>query len=342
MVRGTQDNVQITGRKKAAILMVTLGPDISADIYRCLDDSDIEQITLEVANLGTVSQEMVQNVIEEFYHSAMAQQYISAGGISTARDILEKALGPGKAMEIVERLQGMLQGNPFDFAKKVDPNVMYNFIHNEHPQTIALIMSYLDHENAATIMTALDHEIQAEVAMRIAMMDQTSPEIISDVERVLEKHIATILAQDFSHAGGIDSLAELLNRVDRATEKSILETLEEQNQELAVEIKKLMFTFDDIAMLDDRAIQQILKEVDQKALTVALKSSGDEVKSKLLSNLSSRASDSIKEEMEFMGPVRVKQVEEEQQKIVAVIRRLEESGEIVINRGSGGESDMVA
>lgn len=341
MVRGTHEKLHLSGRKKAAIMMVTLGPDIAADIYRCLDDEHIEQITLEVANLGTVSQEVVMQVIEEFYHTAMAQQYISAGGISTARDILEKALGPGKAMEIVERLQGMLQGKPFDFTKKIDPNVLYNFIHNEHPQTIALVMAHLEHGAAAVVMTALDHEIQAEVAMRIATMDQTSPEIISDVERVLEKHIATILAQEYSQAGGIEALAELLNRVDRATEKTILETLEDQNQELAVEIKKLMFTFDDIAMLDDRAIQQVLKEVDQKALTVALKASGDEVKSKLLNNLSSRASDNIREEMEIMGPVRVKQIEEEQQKIVAVIRRLEESGEIIINRG-GGESDMVA
>ncbi len=340
MARGRQDKPQLTGRKKAAILMVTLGPDISADIYRCLDDEHIEQITLEVANLGTVSQEMVIQVIEEFYHTAMAQQYIAAGGINTARDILEKALGPGKAMEVVERLQGMLQGQPFDFAKRVDPNMLINFLHNEHPQTIALVMAHLEHESAAAIMTALDHEIQAEVALRIATMDQTSPEIISEVERVLEKHIATIATQDFSQAGGIDSLAELLNRVDRVTEKSILETLEEHNQELAVEIKKLMFTFDDIAMLDDRAIQQVLKEVDHRALTIALKSSDETVKTKLLSNLSSRASDTIREEMEYMGPVRVKQVEEEQQKIVAVIRRLEEAGEIMINRG--GEDNMVA
>lgn len=339
MARGVKEGAKLTGRKKAAILMVTLGPDIAADIYRCLTDEEIEQITFEVANLGNVPQEMVNSVIEEFYHSAMAQQYISAGGINTARDILEKALGPGKAMEIIERLQGMLQGTPFDFLKKVDPNHLLNFISNEHPQTVALILAHLDHDQSAVILGALAPEMQTEVALRIALMEQTSPEIISEVERVLERKIATILSQEFSIAGGIEALAELLNRVDRATEKSILETLEEENQELAVEIKKLMFTFDDVIMLDDRAIQTVLKEVDFKALGTALKGANEEVKTKILNNLSTRAADGIREEMEFMGPIRVKQVEEEQQKIVAIIRRLEESGEIMINRG--GEDSMI-
>jgi flagellar motor switch protein FliG len=339
MARGVKEGTKLTGRKKAAILMVTLGADIAADIYRCLTDEEIEQITLEVANLGNVPQEMVNQVIEEFYHSAMAQQYISAGGINTARDILEKALGPGRAMEIIERLQGMLQGTPFDFLKKVDPNHLLNFISNEHPQTVALILAHLDYGQSAVIMGALPPEMQSEVAIRIALMDQTSPEIISEVERVLERKIATILSQEFSISGGIEALAELLNRVDRATEKAILETLEEENQELAVEIKKLMFTFDDVIMLDDRAIQTVLKEIDFKSLGVALKGANEEVKTKILNNLSSRAADGIREEMEFMGPIRIKQVEEEQQKIVAIIRRLEESGEIMINRG--GEDSMI-
>ena len=222
MVRGTKEKAKLTGRKKAAILMVTLGPDIAADVYRCLTDEEIEQVTLEVANLGNVPQELVNQVIEEFYHTAMAKQYISAGGINTARDILEKALGPGKAMEIIERLQGMLQGTPFDFLKKVDPNHLLNFISSEHPQTVALILAHLDFDQSAVIMSALSPEMQTEVALRIALMEQTSPEIISEVERVLERKIATVLSQEFSVAGGIEALAELLNRVDRATEKSIL------------------------------------------------------------------------------------------------------------------------
>ncbi len=340
MVRGAKEKAKLTGRKKAAILMVTLGPDIAADIYRCLSDEEIEQITLEVANLGSIPEEVTGQVIEEFYHTAMAKQYISSGGIATAREILEKALGPAKAMEIIERLQGMLQGTPFDFLKKVDPNHLLNFIQSEHPQTIALILAHLEYEQAAVIMSALAPEMQTEVALRIALMEQTSPEIISEVERVLERKIATVLSQEFSAAGGIEALAELLNRVDRATEKSILETLEEENQELAVEIKKLMFTFDDVVLLDDRGIQQVLKDVDQKELTIALKGANDEVKTKIFNNLSSRAADNIREEMEFMGPVRVKQVEEAQQKIVAIIRRLEESGELIINRG--GEDQLLA
>lgn len=340
MVRGAKEKPKITGRKKAAILMISLGPDIAADVYRCLSDDEIEQITLEVANLGAVPEELTSQVIEEFYHTAMAKQYIAHGGISTAREILEKALGPAKAMEIIERLQGMLQGTPFDFLKKVDPNHLLNFIQSEHPQTVALILAHLEYDQSAVIMSALAPDMQTEVALRIATMDQTSPEIISEVERVLERKIATVLSQEFSVAGGIEALAELLNRVDRATEKSILETLEEENQELAVEIKKLMFTFDDVILLDDRAIQQVLREVDMKELAVALKGANEEVRTKIFNNVSSRAADNIRDDMEFMGPVRVKQVEEAQQKIVAIIRRLEESGEIIINRG--GEEDLMA
>jgi len=339
MVRGTKEKAKLTGRKRAAILMVTLGPDIAADVYRCLTDEEIEQITLEVANLGTVPQELTAQVVEEFYHTAMAKQYIAHGGISTAREILEKALGPVKAMEIIERLQGMLQGTPFDFLKKVDPNHLLNFIQSEHPQTVALILAHLEYEQSAVIMSALSPEMQTEVALRVALMEQTSPEIISEVERVLERKIATVLSQEFSAAGGIEALAELLNRVDRQTEKSILETLEEENQELAVEIKKLMFTFDDVIMLDDRAIQAVLKEVDMKELAIALKGANEEVKTKVFNNVSTRAADNIREDMEFMGPVRVKQVEEAQQKIVAIIRRLEEAGEIIINRG--GEDQLM-
>ena len=340
MVRAAKEKTKLTGRKKAAILMVALGSEVAADVYRNLSDEEIEQITLEVANLGTVPAELTAQVIEEFYHTSMAKQYISHGGISTAREILEKALGPGKAIEVIERLQGMLQGSPFDFLKKVDPSHLLNFIQTEHPQTIALILAYLEYEQSAVVMSALSPELQTEVALRIATMDQTAPEIISEVERVLERKIATVLSQEFTVAGGIESLAELLNRVDRATEKSILETLEEENQELAVEIKKLMFTFDDVTLLDDRAIQQVLKEVDMKELAVALKGANEEVKNKVFNNVSSRAADNIREDMEFMGPVRVKQVEEAQQKIVAAIRRLEESGEIQIARG-GDEELMV-
>jgi flagellar motor switch protein FliG len=339
MRKATKERSSINGRKKAAILMVTLGAEFAAEVYKNLSDDEIEQITVEVATLGPIDAEIIHQVIEEFYHTAVAQQFLSQGGITLARDILERALGGEKAQEIIGRLQGALQVTPFDFLKRVDPTHLMNFIQNEHPQTIALILAHLEFNSAAEIMGALSPELQSEVSMRIATMDQTSPEIISEVERVLERKIATVLSQEFTAAGGIEALAELLNRCDRTTEKTILEALEEENQELADEIKKLMFVFDDIISLDDRGIQQILKEIDQKELSLALKGASEEVKEKIFNNMSKRAADMIKEDMEFMGPVRLRNVEEAQQRIVTVVRRLEESGEIVISRG--GEEEML-
>lgn len=339
MKASTKEKTKLSGRRRAAILMVSIGSELAAEIYKNLADEEIEQITVEVATLGPVDPALSYQIIEEFYHTALAKQYLNQGGISLAKDILERALGSVKAMEIITRLQGALQVSPFDFLKKVDPNHLLNFIQNEHPQTIALILAHLEYEKSATIMSALSPELQAEVSMRIATMDQTSPEIIGEVERVLERKIATVLSQEFTVVGGVEALAELLNRCDRSTEKTILETLEEENQELAEEIKKLMFVFEDIILLDDRAIQQMLKEIDQKELAVALKGASDEVKDRIFNNMSKRAGDMIKEDMEFMGPVRLRNVEEAQQRIVTVIRRLEEAGEITISRG--GEEDML-
>jgi flagellar motor switch protein FliG len=335
-----KDKGTLPGRRRVAILMVSLGPDLAAEVYKNLADEEIEQITVEIATLGPVDAELTNQVVAEFYHTAVAQQYLSQGGIGLARDILEKALGSSKALEIINRLQGALQVSPFDFLKRVDPNHLLNYIQGEHPQTIALILAHLEFDKSASLMSALPQELQAEVSMRIAMMDQTSPEIIAEVEKVLERKIATVLSQEFSVVGGVESLAELLNRCDRTTEKSILETLEEENQDLAEEIKKLMFVFEDIMMLDDRAIQQVLKEIDQKELAIALKGSSEDVQNKVFVNMSKRAADMIKEDMEFMGPVRLRNVEESQQRIVSVIRRLEDAGEIVISRG--GEEEMIA
>ena len=318
--------------------MVALGPEAAAQVYRNLTDAEIEQITVEIATLGNVSPDTVDTTIEEFYHIALAQQQINQGGIQKARDILEKALGSKKAIEIIGRLQGALQVSPFDFVKRVEPEHLLNFIQGEHPQTIALILSHLPPEQAAPIISALPPEQQAEVALRIATMDQTAPEITREVERVLERKIATVLSQEFTMVGGVEALAELLNRVDRSTERSIMETMEAENAELADAVKKLMFVFEDIILLDDRAIQQVLKEVDQKELAIVLKGASDEVKEKIFSNMSSRAAEIIKEDMEYMGPVRVRQVEEAQQRVVAIIRRLEEAGEITISRG---EEDLL-
>ncbi len=323
----------LSGRKKAAILLLALGPEIAADVYRNLSDHEIEQITLEVANVGTVSKDTTAEVIEEFYHTAMAKQYISHGGLNTARDILEKALGPSKAMEIIERLQGVLTGNPFDFLKSVDASHLINFVQNEHPQTIALILAHLEYEQAAEIMSALPPNDQHEVALRLATMDQISPEIVSDVERVLEKKLSNVFTQEFTNSGGVDSLVELLNRVDQSTSKHILEKLEHESQELATEVKKHMFTFDDLIKLDDRTIQKILSEVDFKILATALKGAGEEVKSQILGNMSSRAAATLQDDMSVMGPVRVKQVEESQQAIINILRKMEENGDITVTRG---------
>lgn len=338
MAREAQQR-KISGRRKAAILLVALGAETAAKVYQHLSDREIELITVEVATLGQISKDQTAEVIEEFYHTALAKEYISSGGISTAREILEKALGPSRAIEIIERLQGALQVTPFDFAKRIDPKHLLTFIQNEHPQTIALVLAYLDPEQAAPIMGALTPDLQAEVAMRIALMDQTTPEIVSEVERVLERKISNVLSQEFSVVGGIETLAELLNRVDRTTEKGILESLEDENMELAQEVKKLMFVFEDLVLLDNRSMQQVLKEVDAKELSIALRGASDEVRDKIFSNMSTRAADIIKEDMEYMGPVRVKQVEESQQRIVGIVRRLEEAGEIVISRG--GEEEML-
>lgn len=324
--------MKLNGRKKTAILLLLAGPDIASDVFRCLYDEEIEQITLEIANIGTIPQELILQVVKEFHHATITEPFIVHGSISTAREILEKALGPGKAMEIIEHLQGYKFGTPFDFLKNVNPNHLLNIIQYEHPQIIALILSHLDYEEAAIILSALPPEIQTEAALRIATMDQTSPEIISEIERVLERKIATILPQEFCTAGGIEALAEMLNRVDHSSKKSILETIEQESQELAIEIRKLLFTFDDLILLDDRAIQQVLRDADYKELAVALKGAPEEVKTKIFANVSSRAADSIREDMEYMGPVRVKQIHEAQQRIVAIIRYLEEAGEIIIQK----------
>lgn len=276
-------------------------------------------------------------MISEFYQMAMAKNYLSTGGLEYAQNILEKALGSEKAMTIISRLTTSLQVRPFDFLRKTDPSQLLNFIQNEHPQTIALIMAYLDPDQAATILGSLSPEHQAEVAKRIATMDRTSPDVLREVERVLERKLSSLVTQDFTAAGGVKAIVEVLNRVDRGTEKSIIETLEVDNPELTEEIKRLMFVFEDIVMLDDRSLQMVLREVDTKDLSLALKATPQEVAAKVYKNMSKRAADMLREEIEFMGPVKIRDVEEAQQKVVNVIRTLEDKGEIVVSRGKGDE-----
>nr|WP_074572021.1 flagellar motor switch protein FliG [Selenomonas ruminantium] len=327
----------LSNSEKAAVLFIALGPEYSAKLFQHLADDEIERITLEIANHKKVSQEVKAQVVSEFYQMAMASDYISSGGLEYAQNVLEKALGAEKAMEILNRLTTSLQVRPFDFLRKTDPSQLMNFINNEHPQTIALIMAYLDPDQAATVLGALSPEAQADVARRIAQMDRTSPDIIREVERVLERKLSSLVTQDFTTAGGVKAIVEVLNRVDRTTEKSIIETLEVDNPELAEEIKRLMFVFEDIVQLDDRSLQMVLRDVETKDLSLALKATQPEVAEKVYRNMSKRAADMLREEIEFMGPVKIRDVEEAQQKVVNVIRVLEEKGDIVISRGQGDE-----
>lgn len=329
--------VEFSGKEKAAILLISLGPEKSAQIFKHLKEEEIEQLTLEIANIRTIAPETKEQILKEFYEICLAQEYIVEGGISYAKDILEKALGSERAMEVINRLTVSLQVRPFDFLRKTDASQLLNFIQNEHPQTIALILSYLKPSQSSMVISALSPEKQADVARRISLMDRTSPDIIKEVERVLEKKLSTLVTEDYTAVGGIDSIVEILNAVDRGTEKHIMETLEIEDTELAEEIRKRMFVFEDILSLDNRSIQRVLKEVDNNDLGIALKGSNEEVQNAIFSNLSKRLSAMIKEDMDYMGPVRLRDVEEAQQKIVNIIRKLEDSGEIVISRGGGDE-----
>ncbi|SHI80489.1 flagellar motor switch protein FliG [Geosporobacter subterraneus DSM 17957] len=327
----------MSGKEKAAVLLIALGPDKSAKIFKHLQEEEIEELTLEIANMRKIPAEEKEKVLEEFYQICLAQEYISEGGINYAKEILEKALGSQKAFDIVNKLTASLQVRPFDFVRKADASQLLNFIQNEHPQTIALILAYLNPLQAGQILSALPQAKQSEVAQRIATMDRTSPEIIKEVEAVLERKLSSMVTQDYTSAGGIQSIVDILNAVDRGTEKFILETLEVQDIELAEEIKKRMFVFEDIVTLDSTSIQRFIREVDNNELAIALKGATEEVQEVIYNNMSKRMAEMIKEDMEFMGPVRLRDVEEAQQKIVNIIRKLEEAGEIIISRGGGDE-----
>lgn len=331
------DKSAMKGIEKASILLISLGPEKSSQIFKHLKEEEIEQLTLEIANTRSVSPKEKEKVLDDFYKLCLAQQYIAEGGIGYAKDILEKALGSDKAMEVIGRLTASLQVRPFEFVRKTDPAQLLNFIQDEHNQTIALILSYLNPSHSAMVLAALPQEKQADVARRIAQMDRTSPDVIKDVEEVLERKLSSLVTQDYTIVGGVDSIVQILNSVDRSTEKHIMETLEIEDTELAEEIKKKMFVFEDILSLDDRSIQRILREVDNNDLAIALKGSIEEVQNVIFNNLSKRLATMIKEDMEYMGPVRLKDVEESQQKIVNIIRKLEDAGEIVISRGGGDE-----
>ena len=327
----------LSGIQKAAILLIALGPEKSSKIFKHLKEDEIEELTLEIANTRSVTPQIKEAVVNEFYQICLAQQYIAEGGIGYAKELLEQALGEEKATDVISRLTASLQVKPFEFVRKTDASQLLNFIQDEHPQTIALILAYLSPAQAAQIIGALPPDKQADVAKRIAVMDRTSPDVIKEVERVLESKISSLVNQDYTIIGGVDSIVEILNTVDRGTEKHIMETLEVDEPELADEIRKKMFVFEDVLLLDDRAIQRVLRDVDNNDLAMALKGANEQVQGAIFKNLSKRLAAMIKEDMEFMGPVRMKDVEEAQQKIVNIIRKLEDSAELVISRGGGDE-----
>ena len=337
MAKNNSKSLELSGTEKAATLLISLGPEKSAKIFKHLKEDEIEQLTLEIANINSVSPQTKEDVMNEFYEICLAQQYIAEGGIGYAKDLLEKALGEEKAREVIGKLTASLQVRPFEFVRKADPAQLLNFIQDEHPQTIALILSYLPPSQASQVVSALPIEKQADVAKRIAQMDRTSPDVIKEVEKVLERKLASLVNQDYTIIGGVDAIVQILNTVDRGTEKHIMETLEIEDPELADEIRRKMFVFEDILSLDDRSIQRVLRDVDNNDLAIALKGSNEDVQNIIFNNLSKRLAVMIKEDMDFMGPVRLKDVEEAQQKIVNIIRKLEDSGEIVIARGGGDE-----
>ncbi|QNR21472.1 flagellar motor switch protein FliG [Exiguobacterium sp. Helios] len=329
--------LEMSSREKAAILMISLGPEVAASVYKHLSEEEMEWLTLQISSMKRIDPDEKLEVLEEFHELATAQNYITQGGIGFAKSVLEKALGEEKAMELIYRLTSTLQVRPFEFARKADPKQLLNFIQNEHPQTIALVLAHLDPVKSGQILSELPAEAQSDVARRIATMDRMNPEIISEVEQILERNLSQAGMQDYAQSGGIEAVVQVLNGVDRTTERTILDTLEIQDPELAEEIKKRMFVFEDIVTLDARAIQRIIREVSNEDLLLSLKVSSEDVKEMVYRNMSQRMVESFKEDMEFMGPVRLRDVEEAQSRIVGIIRRLEDMGEIVVARGGGDD-----
>lgn len=327
----------LSGIQKAAILMISLGAENSAQVVKHLADAEIEQLTLEMSNVAKVTPEQRDGVLEEFHQMCVANDYISQGGIDYAREVLERALGETRAFDIISRLSTSLKMRPFDLVRRTDPKQLFSFIQGEHPQTIALIMTHLPAEKAATLLASLNPERQADVAKRVATMGRTSPEVLKEIEKVLERKISSLAPTDYTSSGGIQSIVDVLNRTDQGTVKVVMDALEMDDPDLAEQIKRQMFVFEDIIVLDDRGIQLVLREVETKDLGLALKGTNPEVAQKIMSNMSTRASQMLKDDMEFMGPVRLRDVEEAQQRIVKVIRKLEESGAIVISRGGSDE-----
>ncbi len=328
--------------EKAATLIISLGTEVSAKIFQGLADDEVEHLSYQISKMKAIPPDDKLEVLKEAGKRVLSNEFSSVGGKDFARKVLEEALGPSKAQELLDNIGTSVDSAPFSTLKGVNINQITSFIRNEKPQTIALILSHLDAAQSAQILQTLPPEQQSEVVLRIATMDQIAPQIINRVEDVIKKQLVSSFNQKLDITGGAKAVAEVLNHVDRGTERTILESIEEKEPELAEEVKKLMFVFEDIILVEDRSLQRVLKEVDAHDLALALKASGAEIREKIFNNISKRAAETISEEIEYMGPVRLKIVEEAQQKIVNVIRRLDEEGEIVITgRGGGGGDEVV-
>ncbi|UCC43439.1 MAG: flagellar motor switch protein FliG [Candidatus Zixiibacteriota bacterium] len=334
------DYEQMTSQQKAAVALVAFGSEVSALVLKGLNEDELERITVEIANLRDVPPEIENKVIEECHEIFMARQYISQGGIDYATHILEKALGHGRARDMMSRLESSFQATGFSLLKDIDPKQLAGFFQNEHPQTTALILTQLTPHQAASVLSELTPELQAEVSLRVATMEKISPEILKEIEGTLEAHFGASSSRDLSVSSGAKTIAEILNLVDTTAEKNILQSLEADDPDLAAEVKNMMFVFDDIVLLDDRSVQRLLKEVETKDLSIALKAASDEVKNKIFANVSERVGIMIQEEMEFMGPTRLSDVEAAQGRIVDAVRRLEEEGQVII-AGRGGKEDII-
>lgn len=332
----------LSGPQKAAVLLLTLGVESAAQIFKQLEDEEIEAITGEITRMKNVSAKASAAVVEEFQQMARAQEYISTGGIRYAQEVLDKALGKAKASEIIKRLQGLKGASFFTALKKVDPRFLLDSIRQEHPQTIAVVLSHMDPNTSASVLAGLPQEIRADVVIRIANMDKTNPDVIGEIEQILDQRLSSVVNQEVSISGGIKQVAEIMNSMDRNSERAVFQAIQESDSFMADEIRKLMFTFDDVVLVDDRGIQRVLKEVDQKELALAMKAAGPQVAEKVYKNMSERATGLLKEEIEFLGPVKLRDVEAAQQKIVGIVRRLEETGEIIVQgRGGGAQEEII-
>lgn len=328
----------MTHSQKVAALMIVLGPAAASEIMKNITEDDVlEQITLDIAAMNKLPIETLEAIVEEFHTIFQANSMLASGGMSYAKTLLEKAYGTEQANKILDRLVTILNSNPFQFFNDADPIQLATSFQNENPQLIALILAYLKPEQSAKVLNCLPPNVQHKVSLKIAQMETTNPEIISEVEKIVESKFSNVVIQDFSKAGGTETLASILNRTDRATEKNVIEMLEEETPQLAEDVRSLMFVFEDIVNLDDRAIQRILREVDTKDLALSLKGSRDDVKDKILRNMSERAQAILLEDMEYMGPVRAREVQEVQSRIVGIIRMLEQNGEIVVARDGAGD-----